>query len=93
MELLEVSMGSYRQRLPRPGRLEDEELRGIAAPTLLMMAEQTKLYDPAKATERARSLIPDVRVDITPDAGHGLLFQYPEILTGRINDFLAEHDN
>lgn len=92
VELIDVSMGTYRQRLPRPGRLGDDELRRITAPTLLMMAEDTKLYDPMKAAERARRLIPDVSIDITPEAGHGLLFQYPKELTARINDFLVAHD-
>jgi hypothetical protein len=27
VELLEVSMGAYRQRLPRPDRLDDDQLR------------------------------------------------------------------
>jgi pimeloyl-ACP methyl ester carboxylesterase len=92
VELLEVSMGTYRQRLPRPGRLDDDQLLRITSPTLLMMAEDTKLYDPAAVADRARALIPDLTVDITPNAGHGLLFQYPNELTGRINSFLARHD-
>ena len=92
VELLEVSMGTYRQRLPRPDRLGDDQLRHITAPTLLMMARDTKLYDPATVAQRAQRIIPDVTIDITPDAGHGLLFQYPDKLTARINDFLAAHD-
>lgn len=92
IELVEVSMGTFRQHLPRPGRLSDEELARITARTLLMMAKDTKLYDPYRVAERARRTIPDLTVDITPDAGHGLLFQYPDRLTGRINDFLNEHD-
>jgi pimeloyl-ACP methyl ester carboxylesterase len=92
LELLEVSMGAYKQRLPRPGRLSDDELGRIEVPTLLMMAAETKLYDPSRAAERARRTVPDLVVDITPRAGHGLLFQYPDLLTGRINGFLDEHD-
>ncbi len=93
VELLEVSMGTYTQRLPRPGRLDDEELRRITASTLLLMAQDTKLYDPAAAAERAQRLISDVSIDITPNAGHGLLFQYPNELTTQINDFLVAHDD
>ena len=66
VELLEVSMGTYRQRLPRPDCLGDDQLRHITAPTLLMMARDTKLYDPATVAERARRLVPDVTIDITP---------------------------
>jgi pimeloyl-ACP methyl ester carboxylesterase len=92
LELLEVSMGTFKQRLPRPDRLSDEDLGRISAPTLLMMAANTRLYHPDRAAERARRIIPDITVDITPDAGHGLLFQYPDQLTDRINDFLHQHD-
>ncbi len=92
VELLEVSMGTYRQRLPRPDRLGDDQLRHLTAPTLLMMARDTKLYDPDTVAQRAQRLLPDITIDITPDAGHGLLFQYPGKITTRINDFLAAHD-
>ncbi len=92
VELLEVSMGTFRQRLPTPGRLDDDEVRAIPAPVLLMIGEDTRIYDPVKVVDRARRLIPDVTIDTTANAGHGLLFQHPEALTGRINDFLAMHD-
>lgn len=92
MELLEVSMGAFRQRLPRPDRLSDEDLARITAPTLLVMAADTKLYDPDRAADRARRTIADLTIDVTPNAGHGMLFQYPDQLTGKINDFLREHD-
>ncbi|HSJ33626.1 MAG TPA: hypothetical protein VLB85_01040 [Acidimicrobiia bacterium] len=36
----------FRQRLPNPGRLTEEQLRSIATPTLLLLAENTKIYDP-----------------------------------------------
>lgn len=93
VQLLEVSMGAYRQRLPRPDRLGDDDLRRITAPTLLMMAGDTRLLDPAEVAARAERLMPDVRIDITPDAGHGLLFQHPQELTARINGHLAAHDD
>ena len=32
VELLLAGMGSFRQKLPRPQRLTDDDLRGIAAP-------------------------------------------------------------
>lgn len=92
VDRLEVSMGTYKQRLPRPDRLSDDQLGQINAPTLLMMATDTKLYEPNRAAERAQQTLLDLAVDITPHAGHGLLFQYPDLLTARVHDFLDKHD-
>lgn len=66
------------------------ELRGITTPTLLLLAEDTILYDPEAMAERARRLLADVTIDITPKAGHGLAFQYPELVTGHILPFVEE---
>ena len=37
VELLLAGMGSFRQKLPRPRRLADDDVRRIAAPTLLLL--------------------------------------------------------
>lgn len=91
LELLEVSLGTFTQRLPKPAPLTDDDLAAITAPVLLMIAEDTKLYDPDVAARRARELIADVTIDITANAGHGLLFQYPDTTIARINTFLRQH--
>lgn len=76
LELLEVSMGTFRQRLPTPGRLDDE-LRRISSPVLVMMAAETRISDPATVARRAHDLIDDVTVDVTAAAGHGLCSSTP----------------
>lgn len=81
---------NFRQKLPKPDRLTDEQLRRITIPTLLLLAENTMLYDLEKVADRARRLLADVTVDITPDAGHGLAFQYPERITGLILSFVED---
>ena len=57
-----------------------------------MMAADTRLYEPAAVEARIRGLLPDVTVDVTPDAGHGLLFQHPAAVTATIRRFLAGHE-
>jgi pimeloyl-ACP methyl ester carboxylesterase len=89
VELVLAAMGSFRQKLPRPHRLTDDELRRITAPTLLLLGADTKLYDPAAVQERALRLIPTVEVEVIPDAGHGLAFQYPELVSARILEHVA----
>lgn len=88
VELVLFVFKHFRQKLPNPDRLSDEQLRGIATPTLLLLAEDTMIYDPTMVAERAGRLLPDVTIDITPDAGHGLTFQYPERITSLILEFV-----
>lgn len=88
VELVLFVFKHFRQKLPNPDRLSDEQLRSITTPTLLLLAEDTKIYDPARVAERARRLLPDVKIDVTPDAGHGVVFQYPERITTSILEFV-----
>lgn len=80
----------FRQKLPTPDRLPDDRLRHIDTPTLLLLAENTILFDPNQVAERAHRLIGDVTVDITPNAGHGLVYQYPERITSLILQFIED---
>ena len=92
IELLLLAMRTFRQRLPSPRRLSDDELRGITLPTLLLLAADTRLYDPEKVAERARGLLPDVTCEIVPDVGHGLLFQDPDRIIARILQFVDDQE-
>jgi pimeloyl-ACP methyl ester carboxylesterase len=92
IELFLLAFRTFRQKLPRAGLLSDEQLRRITAPTLLLLAADTRLYDPDRVAARASRLLPDVTVEITPDAGHGLLFQYPDQITARILQFVDDHE-
>jgi pimeloyl-ACP methyl ester carboxylesterase len=92
IDLFLLAFGKFTQRLPTPTGLSDSELRSIGVPTLLILAEETRLYDPDDAAERARRLVHDIEIEIVPDAGHGVLFQYPDRMVYRITSFLRAHD-
>jgi pimeloyl-ACP methyl ester carboxylesterase len=83
---------NFRQRLPSPKLLPDEALGRITMPTLLVVAEDTIIYDPDVVADRARRLLPDVEVDLIPSAGHGVLLQHPDHVTSRMLEFIGEHD-
>ena len=57
---------------PFPGRLNDEELRSIRTPMLLLFGERSLVTDAARAVDRARGLIANVDAEIVADAGHML---------------------
>jgi pimeloyl-ACP methyl ester carboxylesterase len=92
VELVLMAFSSFRQKLPTPEQLPDDQLRRIRTPTLLLLGADSRICDPDKVAERARTLLPDVTVEITPDAGHGLALQHPDQITRRILAFVADHD-
>jgi pimeloyl-ACP methyl ester carboxylesterase len=89
METVLYGAKNFKAALPFPKRFTDEELTAIDVPTLLYMGANTELYDPKAAAERANHLMPDVETVIVPQAQHGLPFQYPELTTRTVLDFIA----
>lgn len=71
-----------------PSKLSDIQLRHITAPTLLLIGKQEVIYDPVKAIERARWLIPNLRAELLPNASHDLVFAQPQLINRHITAFL-----
>jgi pimeloyl-ACP methyl ester carboxylesterase len=65
-----------------------QRLTGIASPTLVLQGDND-LMIPTKLSHLLAGLIPDARIRIYPDSGHGFLFQYPTEVAAEINAFLA----
>jgi pimeloyl-ACP methyl ester carboxylesterase len=89
METVLYGGKNFKAALPFPKRFTDEQLTAMDVPTLLYMGADTELYDPEAAADRANRLMPDVEVMIVPNAQHGLPFQYPDLTTKTILDFVA----
>ena len=88
MEAMLYGGKNFKPALPFPKRFTDDQLRQIDIPTLLYMGAKTELFDPEKAAERAKRLMPDVETVIVPDGQHGVPFQNPELTTKTILDFV-----
>lgn len=91
IDLLMAALGTFKQKLPAPGPLPDDALRRISAPTLLLLGQDSTLYDWQKVDDRARTLMSDVQIQTLENAGHGLAFQYPDQVTTRIRGFIETH--
>jgi len=89
METVLYGAKHFKPALPFPRQFTDEDLSNLDVPTLLFMGAKTELYDPEAAAERANRLMPDVETSVVPKAHHGLPFQYPELTTKTILDFVA----
>jgi pimeloyl-ACP methyl ester carboxylesterase len=84
--------GGFRQHLPRPKALPDEELANVRERVLLMLGADSVIADPMALAERATRVFADVEVEIVPGAGHGLPFQYPDLTSERILRFVDARD-
>jgi pimeloyl-ACP methyl ester carboxylesterase len=74
--------------LPFP--FSDEEVRGVGTPTLLLIGQQEALYDPVRAIERAKRLMPNIEAELIPEAGHELPASKPKAVNSRVLKFLEE---
>jgi pimeloyl-ACP methyl ester carboxylesterase len=87
----QMTLGLKHFRLARgvlPSTYTDEELRRARTPTLLLIGQQEALYDPVAAPARAKELIPDLRAELIPQAGHDLPVSRPEAVDQRVLAFL-----
>jgi pimeloyl-ACP methyl ester carboxylesterase len=85
----QVALGSRHfgsQRPPVfPWSFSDHDLGHISAPTLLLVAGQETLYDPHRALERARRLLPNLTdSDLAPGAGHFVSAARPDLVDPRV---------
>jgi pimeloyl-ACP methyl ester carboxylesterase len=71
---------------PRP--YTDEQLRAVSVPTLLLIGDRERIYDPHKALERAARLVPAIETDLIPGTGHILAMQLPAVVDARVLAFL-----
>ncbi len=67
---------------------EDAELGRFRTPTLLLIGEQERLYNPLRAIQRARLWMPDVQADLLPNASHALTAEQAGPVNQKMINFL-----
>ncbi|WP_180930677.1 alpha/beta fold hydrolase [Streptomyces sp. AJS327] len=72
LNLTVESLRSFRSRLPTPRRATEAELGGLTVPVLVLLVRGSRSTDARRAAERARHLVPDVRIKVLEGTGHGL---------------------
>jgi pimeloyl-ACP methyl ester carboxylesterase len=78
---------TFRTRRPAPRPLQDDELRGIHTPTLVLIGERSPLLHPDRAQARV-GLMPNGRAEILPGVGHGPGFDHGNDINTRLLAFL-----
>ena len=89
--LFELMMRHFRSEAMVPV-LSDAELRGLTAPTYLLMGQHESSFDPYKALERGLALLPKlIAAEIVPEVGHSMLHTEPDWVIGRVVRFLDRY--
>jgi pimeloyl-ACP methyl ester carboxylesterase len=72
--------------IPDPSKLN--RLAGITQPVLVANGDNDRMV-PTRNSHLLAERLPDARLRIYPDAGHGFLFQYPHEFAAEVQTFLA----
>jgi pimeloyl-ACP methyl ester carboxylesterase len=89
-EVISAAMEHYRPALPVPTYFSDDQLCGIGVPAFAVIAGRSVVHDPQRAYTRARTLIPEVRAELWPDATHAISGRYADEVGARIVGFVDE---
>ena len=88
LKLFELMLRHFRSEGLVPV-LSDAELRGLAAPTYLLMGQHESSFDPYKALARGLELLPNlIAAEIVPGVGHSMIHTEPDWVTARVVRFL-----
>jgi pimeloyl-ACP methyl ester carboxylesterase len=92
-ELMILGILNTRPQQPvRATFFKDEELRQVNVPVLLLIGEQSVIYNPRSALQRATRLIPNIKAEIISGASHGLNMEQAEFVNEGILQFLSQEE-
>jgi pimeloyl-ACP methyl ester carboxylesterase len=90
---VQIGARAFRIRRPAPLPLTDAELASLRTPFHLIMGKRSLLVHPQRQLERVPRLIPGARAEIVAATGHGPQIDHPEMVNGRMLDFMDEVDS
>jgi pimeloyl-ACP methyl ester carboxylesterase len=92
IDLFEVILRSgFRGEAVAP-RLPDSQITKLSAPTQLLFGEYENAFNPHKALDRGRRLLPNLKfAEIIQDTGHSLEHKDPVLVISKLLDFLENH--
>jgi pimeloyl-ACP methyl ester carboxylesterase len=75
--LISAGSADYVLRKAMPKLFTDDQLRSLDLPVLALIAGRSVMLDAARATARARNLLPRGQVELWPAASHAINGEYP----------------
>ncbi|MCX5206372.1 alpha/beta fold hydrolase [Streptomyces sp. NBC_00237] len=90
---VQLGARAFRVRRPAPLPLSDAELGSLRTPFNLIMGKRSLLVHPQRQLERVPRLIPGARAEIVAATGHGPQIDHPDLVNGRMLDFMDDVDS
>lgn len=90
--LISAASTDYVLRKAMPKLLTDDQLRSLDLPVLALIAGRSVMLDAARATARARTLLPRGQVELWADASHAINGEYPAEIAKRAAAFWDDVD-
>jgi pimeloyl-ACP methyl ester carboxylesterase len=87
--MIESGMQHYSLDLPAPARFSDEQLRGLAMPALVIIAEDSVMHDAQEARRTAEATLPTATVLFYEGATHAVTGEQPGRIAADVAAFLA----
>jgi pimeloyl-ACP methyl ester carboxylesterase len=85
-----LGLTKYRRGLPRGVvPVTDEELAAIATPALVLLGRASEIHRSGRVADRLRAVMPSVRVEVVPNAGHSLPLEDAARIVPTIREFTA----
>lgn len=76
------------KRMVNPTVLSDKELQAIKVPTLFVIGENEKIYSAQKAIKRLNEVVPRIKTEIIPNAGHDLTIVQTKLVNEKVLVFM-----
>jgi pimeloyl-ACP methyl ester carboxylesterase len=73
-----------------PTVFNDEDLRMIHTPVLLLIGDHEVIYNPQRVIQRATRLVSGLKAEIVPNANHNAEYTNPIVVNEKILTFLAD---
>jgi pimeloyl-ACP methyl ester carboxylesterase len=90
--MIEAGMQAYVLKLSAPTRLTEQRLSQVRAPTLALLAGESRMHDTADAAAVARRALHAGTVKVYPDASHAINGEFPDQIATDVAAFLAGVD-
>jgi pimeloyl-ACP methyl ester carboxylesterase len=88
---LDLGLRSFKPKMMvSPTVLTDEELTSLKMRVLYLVGENERIYSSEEAVARLKKVVPHIKAEIIPEAGHDLSVVQAELVNQKILDFLEK---